>query len=222
MTSTMREEKLMYQHCLADFKAIFLSITKLVCLFILFSISEISAVYSQEPLVYSRCERTTATYQLTGNVTVNGQSQSITRTMTGLDVYDVLPDVTNFLTDFSAPCDLVYRDANGVETVIFNCSSTSTDQNACAALDSAVSFDGKIIAFSVFRGSLKNHVEWGIDSRVLHPDAEPANLGSKTLPNKRLQTTGAHLHFYTLATGKTLAIPFTPGVYDSGPAFISN
>ncbi|MCB1976889.1 MAG: hypothetical protein KDE66_07775, partial [Nitrosomonas sp.] len=84
MTSTMREEKLMYQHCLADFKAIFLSITKLVCLFILFSISEISVVYSQEPLVYSRCERTTATYQLTGNVTVNGQSQSITRTMTGL------------------------------------------------------------------------------------------------------------------------------------------
>ncbi|MCP5252083.1 MAG: hypothetical protein H6939_10290 [Burkholderiales bacterium] len=212
----------MYQHCLADFKAIFLSITKLVCLFILFSISEISVVYSQEPLVYSRCERTTATYQLTGNVTVNGQSQSITRTMTGLDVYDVLPDVTNFLTDFSAPCDLVYRDANGVETVIFNCSATSTNQNACAALDPAVSFDGKTIAFSVFHGSLKNHVEWGIDSRVLHPDAEPANLGSKTLPNKRLQTTGAHLHFYTIATGKTLAIPFTPGVYDSGPAFISN
>ncbi|MCC6922015.1 MAG: hypothetical protein IT525_02955, partial [Nitrosomonas sp.] len=184
--------------------------------------SSVTTAFAQDPMVYSRCERTTATYQLTGNVTINGQSQSITRTMTGLDVYDVLPDVTNFLTDFSAPCDLVYRDANGVETVIFNCSSTSTDQNACAALDSAVSFDGKIIAFSVFRGSLVNHQEWNVDSRVLHPDAEPANLGSQTLPNKRLQTTGAHLHFYTLATGKTLAIPFTPGVYDSGPAFISN
>ncbi|MCP5252021.1 MAG: hypothetical protein H6939_09955 [Burkholderiales bacterium] len=182
----------------------------------------VAPVFAQEPLVYSRCERTTATYQLTGNVIVNGQSQSVTRTMTGLDVYDVLPDVTNFFGDFSAPCDLVYRDANGVETVIFNCSATSTNQNACAALDPAVSFDGKIIAFAVFRGSLVNHQEWNVDSRVLHPDAEPANLGSKTLPNKRLQTTGAHLHFYTIATGKTLAIPFTPGVYDSGPAFISN
>jgi hypothetical protein len=197
--------------------------TKLFFIILLSALFDsVTPVFAQDPIVYSRCERTTATYQLTGSVTVNGQTQTVTRTMTGLDVYDVLPDVTNFLTNFSAPCDLVYRDAAGAETVIFSCSTTSTNQNACAALDPAVSFDGGTIAFSVFRGSLANHQEWSVDSRVLHPDAEPANLGTKTLPNKRLQTTGAHLHFHTIATGKTLAIPFVSGVYDSGPAFVSN
>lgn len=181
----------------------------------------VGEAFAADPIVYSRCKRTTSTYELSGTVTVNGESLNLTRTMTGLDAYDVLPDVTNFLGNFSAPCDLVYRDANGVETVIYNCSATSTDQNACAALDPAVSFDGKIIAFSVFRGSLFNYKE-SVNARVLHPDAESANLGTKTLPNKRLKTTGAHLHFYTIATAETLVMPFTSGVYDSGPAFISN
>lgn len=197
------------------------SYLKIIFLFLLLCILELPVVYAQEGIVYSRCERTTATYELTGTVTINGQTQTITRTMKGLDVYDVLPDVTNFLTGFTAPCDLVYRDPAGVETVIYDCSSTSTQASSCAALDPSVSFDGKTIAFSVFRGSLKNHTE-PIDTRVLHPDADKADLGWHTLPNKKLQTTGAHLHFYSIETQKTVAIPFTASVYDSGPAFISN
>ena len=197
------------------------SYLKFVFLFLLLCILELPVAFAQEGIVYSRCERTTATYELTGTVTINGQTQTITRTMKGLDVYDVLPDVTNFLTGFTAPCDLVYRDPAGVETVIYDCSSTSTQASSCAALDPSVSFDGKTIAFSVFRGSLKNHTE-PIDTRVLHPDADKADLGWHTLPNKKLQTTGAHLHFYSIETQKTVTIPFTASVYDSGPAFISN
>ncbi|SEN44972.1 hypothetical protein SAMN05216325_11896, partial [Nitrosomonas marina] len=200
---------------------LFKKIFKYLFLFLLFAVLELPHVYAQEAIVYSRCERTSDAFDLTANVTINGQSQTVTRTMTGLDIYDVLPDVTNFFSNFSAPCDLVYRDPNGVETVIFDCSSTSTQSNACAALDAAVSFDGNTIAFSVFRGSLTNYREQ-IHSQVVHPDAEPKNLGYYDLPNKRLVTTGAHLHFYTLSTKQIKVMPFITGVYDSGPAFISN
>ena len=31
-----------------------------------------------------------------------------------------------FFGDFSAPCDLIYRDASGVETVIYDCSTTGS------------------------------------------------------------------------------------------------
>ena len=195
---------------------------KYLFVFFIFAILEFPTAYAQDTeIVYSRCERTTTTYDLTGTVTIKGQTQTITRTMDGLDIYDVLPDVTNFLSGFTAPCDLVFRDSNGIETVIYDCSSTSTQKSACAALDPAVSFDGKTIAFSVFRGALKNHKET-IDSRVIHPDADKANLGFYTLPNKLLESTGSHLLFYSIDTKKTQATQFVPGVYDSGPAFISN
>ena len=196
-------------------------IIKCIFLFLLSIVLELPVVHAQEAIVYSRCERTTETFDLTADVTINGQQQNITRTMKGMDIYDVLPDVTNFFSNFSAPCDLVYRDPNGIETVIFDCSSTSTDAASCAALDAAVSFDGDTIAFSVFRGSLQNYEEQ-IHSQVVHPDAESENLGYYTLPNERLITTGAHLHFYTVSTGNISAMPFQDGIYDSGPAFITN
>ena len=74
--------------------------------------------FAAVPIVYSRCERATGTYDLTGTVTVNGVKQEMTRTLRGLDVYDVLPDVTNFFSGFSAPCDLNFRQADGNERII--------------------------------------------------------------------------------------------------------
>lgn len=107
---------------------------KYLFVFFIFAILEFPTAYAQDTeIVYSRCERTTTTYDLTGTVTIKGQTQTITRTMDGLDIYDVLPDVTNFLSGFTAPCDLVFRDSNGIETVIYDCSSTST-QNQLARL----------------------------------------------------------------------------------------
>ncbi|MDR4518177.1 MAG: Ig-like domain-containing protein [Nitrosomonas sp.] len=197
------------------------TIVKYVFLLLLVGVLEFPLAHADEAIVYTRCERTTTEFDLTANVTINGQAQTVTRRMTGLDVYDVLPDVTNFLTNFSAPCDLIYRDPSGVETIIFDCSSGSTQNSSCAALDPTVSFDGKTIAFTVFRGSLFNYRE-NIHSQVLHPEADPVNLGWIELPNKRLATEGAHLHFYNISTGALVGMPYQAGIYDSGPAFISN
>ncbi|KGJ96794.1 Ig-like domain-containing protein [Colwellia psychrerythraea] len=177
--------------------------------------------FAQDPIVYSRCARTTATFDLQADVTINGQVQQASRLMKGLDIYDVLPDVTNFFGDFSAPCDLMFRDDQGNERVLYDCSSTSTDANSCAALDPAVSFDGKTIAFSVFRGTLKNHALY-IRHDIIDENADPTYTDKLDLPNKRLETTGAHLHTVDVATGALSIQPYEEGIYDSGPAFLAN
>ncbi|SET55286.1 hypothetical protein SAMN05216326_1362 [Nitrosomonas marina] len=177
--------------------------------------------FASVPIVYSRCERATGTFDLTGTVTVNGVKQTVTRTLRGLDMYDVLPDVTNFFSGFAAPCDLMLRRPDGSEQIVYNCSSNSTKQNACAALDPQVSFDGKQIAFSVFRGTLVHNTA-NIHSQVLHPDATPENLGWQDLPSMHLQSSGAHLHIYDLETKTTDAMPFEKGVFDAGPTFIDH
>lgn len=170
------------------------------------------------PLVYVRCARTTATLDLTGEVTVGGATVTRTRRMTGLDVYDVMPDVSHFFSGFSAPCDLVYRDAGGAERVLHDCSTTATDAAACAAMDPAVSFDGKTIAFTVFRGSLF-HPRENVHPLVLDPAATNTNLLATTYPNRLLDTTEAQLHLVDVATGMVTPLPHTPGTYDTGPAF---
>ena len=54
------------------------------------------------------------------------------------------------------PCDLVYRDASGVETVLYDCSTTSTDLASCAALDAQVSWDATKLCFRCSRGRCDN------------------------------------------------------------------
>ena len=197
---------------------------KKYCLMMLLSLCcllNMAYAFAAVPIVYSRCERATGTYDLTGTVTVNGVKQVMTRTLRGLDVYDVLPDVTNFFSGFSAPCDLILRQADGNERIIYHCSTESSQQNACAALDPQVSFDGKEIAFSVFRGTLEN-VKANFHSQVLHPDAAPENLGWHTLPSKRLNANGAHLHIHDVESGETRSMPFHQGIFDSGPTYIDH
>lgn len=182
---------------------------------------DLSISYAMEPIVYSRCARTNAEFEIKHEVNVGGIPQQASRIMKGLDVYDVLPDVTNFLSGFSAPCDLIYRDSQGVESTLYDCSSTSTDASSCAALDPAVSFDGKTVAFSVFRGELYRHKEL-LDSRIIEPSADPGSIGWIELPNKKLKTTGAHLHSTDITSGTVSAMPFEEGLYESGPSFLSN
>lgn len=188
----------------------------ILCLFLY-----LKPAYSQDPIVYSRCERTTQSYELTDDVTIDGEVKSASRTMTGLDIYDVLPDVTNFWSDFSAPCDLVYRDSDGSERILYDCSTVSTTSNACAALDAAVSFDGKTIAFSVFRGALENY-SLKVRHDIIDSSADPTYTGKLYLPNKKLVTTGAHLHTVDVATGALSFKAFESGIFDSGPAFLAN
>ncbi|MBX3196879.1 MAG: PD40 domain-containing protein [Labilithrix sp.] len=178
-----------------------------------------SANASETPVVYVRCARTTATLDLEMEVVVGGSSQQVSRTMTGLDVYDVLPDVTNFLSGFSAPCDLMLHDGPGVERVLYDCSSTSTTEAACAAMDPAVSLDGRSVAFTVFRGSLQQGSE-AVHPRVVDPSAQNTNQTRVALPNRLLSTMEAGLYVIDVASGTVRALPHVPGTYDTGPAFL--
>lgn len=186
---------------------------------------DLSIAYAQDPIVYVRCERTIEPFELTGLATIGGVETPVTRQMYGIDIYDVLPDVTNFFTGFSAPCDLMYRDKDGIEKILFNCSSISTlGGDACAAMDPAISFDGLSVAFSVFRGTLFQK-SVGVDARVFDPSAkliDGKSTGNRLLPNKFLRTEGAHLHIVQIETGDVSAMPYKPGIYDTGLAFLTN
>ncbi|MFT5356620.1 MAG: hypothetical protein ACI9KE_003845 [Polyangiales bacterium] len=180
-----------------------------------------SAAAQNDPIVYSRCARRHADVELSGEVVIGGVAQSVTQTFGAFDIFDVLPDVTNFLDGFSAPCDLMYRDAVGAERVLYSCSDTSTEEAGCAALDAAVSFDGRTVAFSVFRGTLV-HPEIRLLSRQLSPDADnpDAPLTWQPLPHQRLNTTEAQLFLVDVETGALTPLPYVEGEIDSGPAFM--
>jgi hypothetical protein len=194
-------------------------IGSLALLVALFGAAPTARAQDDVPIVYVRCARTTATLDVTGTVVVDGVSRTVTRTMTGLDIYDVLPDVTNFLGGFAAPCDLVLREASGAERVLYDCSTSSTDESSCAAMDPAVSFDGATVAFTVFRGALARGSE-NVHPRVLDPAATNADMVSVARPNRYLRTAGAQLHIVDVATGVVTALPTVDGAIDAGPAFL--
>ena len=174
------------------------------------------------PIVYARCKRTDANLTVTGEVVLGGVRQTKSRTMRGLDVYDVLPDVVHFFSGFSAPCDLMHRDANGQERVLYDCSSKSTPKAACAALDPSVSFDGKRVAFAVFRGPLQKSSD-DIYAPVIDPKASnAAEYFRHALPNQVLASTESRLHIVDIASGQITPLPHTTGTFDSGPAWLPN
>lgn len=184
-------------------------------------------VFAETPIVYSRCLATTDSYTETRTVTLTpeagGGTLEVTKTFTGLESMDVTPDVKNFFEDFTAPCDLVYRDANGSETVIHDCSTNGNvvGQPTCAAMDAAVSFDGTKITYALFVGNLVNYVWFQPNDITFHPDAVSNTQGNRVLPVKRIDSTGAHLRTYNLTTSTSLDLtPFVSGRYDSGPSYI--
>lgn len=179
------------------------------------------AARAEVPIVYVRCARTDATLDVTLDVTVGGVTAPATRTMRGLDVYDVLPDVTNLLGNFSAPCDLMLKDAQGAERVLYDCSTGATDDSACAAMDPAVSFDARTIAFTVFRGKLVAPRET-VRPQMINPKAADAPYSWVTLPNRLLSTTEAQLHLVDVATGEVRPLPHVEGTFDTAPAFLPN
>lgn len=174
-----------------------------------------------QPMVYTRCARTDASQEISGEVTVGGTSRMASRTLTGWDVYDVLPDVTHFLGGFSAPCDLVLRETSGEERVLYDCASTSTRDSGCAAMDPAVSFDATTIAFTVFRGRLEDITE-AIGAQALDPDAESGVVGRFPTGGLRMATESAQIHLVDVATGALTELPFVEGQIDAGPAFLPN
>lgn len=155
-----------------------------------------------EPIVYVRCPHTTEPLQLPTGTTIFG-----------IDIYDILPDVTHFFGGFAAPCDLVLREPEGTETVLYDCTATSTDEAGCAAMDPAVSFDGETIAFSVFRGPL-------VPGEESFSEAIGGDGAFHDLPGRNLATTEAQLHLVDVASGEVTALPHVAGAIDAGPAWL--
>jgi hydrazine synthase alpha subunit-like protein len=185
------------------------------------SATELGRSAGEIPIVYSRCLRTEREAPVTKTVVVNGSPVKVDKSLGHSDVLDVLPDVSNFFGGFTAPCDLILRDGSGAERVLYDCASRSTDQRACAALDAAVSFDAKTIAFAVFRGPILRRT-LDLPPKFFHPaaaDGEPLRIA---LPNAYLESREAQLFLVDVATGRVTGLPHQAGVFDSGPAWLSN
>ncbi len=194
---------------------------RLAALLLLLFVS--APVFADTPLVFSRCQATTEDFTVTRTIDVNSVPTEVTKTFKYMDAYDVIPDVFNFFTKFTAPCDLIHRDAAGVETVIHDCSTSGNvvGQPTCAALDVAVHFDGDQITYAVFNGTLANFVDQ-VHDKTLHPQATSNGSPYMTYPNKQIISTGAHLRTHVVSTGQNFDLtPNTPGVYDSGPAYVA-
>jgi hypothetical protein len=173
------------------------------------------------PIVYSRCARAEREASVTATVSVNGRPTRISKTLRHTDVLDVLPDVSQFFSGFTTPCDLILRDAAGAERVLYDCASHSSEAASCAALDAAVSFDARTIAFTVFRGPIERRT-LEIPPQFFHPDATGSDTVNVRLPNAFLAAREAQLHLVDVATGAVRALPHPPGAFDSGPAWLSN
>ncbi|MDR4518936.1 MAG: hypothetical protein MRK00_16320 [Nitrosomonas sp.] len=183
-------------------------------------------VLSADPLIFTRCERTTGTHDITADVTVGGVTQSITKTFGGIDAFDFLVDVSRKLGNvapnalFKAPCDLVHDDGVGNETVIYSC-STRPDSASCAAFDGNMSFDGSKIAFSVFEGSITGYPV-PLYEKDLDPNADTPNnfIRYEYLPSKHLSATRADIYEYDIATQQTTQVTQqSPWVFNFGPIY---
>lgn len=127
----------------------------LSCLLLLFA----SSVFSATPLTYAQCKRNTDTWTVTKDIIISGVPTAVEKSFR-LDVFDKTYDSLRFLSnkfsnnEFTGPCDIVYRDAVGVETVVYQCSGNpNTGDQACAALMPQMSPDGTKISFTVYWGN---------------------------------------------------------------------
>lgn len=146
-------------------------------------------------IVYTRVPRTIGSHQ----VSIKGEPHTLTKA----DLWDTLPGVGRKFGNFNAPGQLVLRDRQGNETIIFDC---VTDNKPCVPLDPMVSLDGTKIAFSVYRSAKLQH----------------AQRDRASLPNVYLGRSGleSQIYIYELATGQLSKWPRLPGVNDISPAWL--
>ncbi|MFA5631088.1 MAG: hypothetical protein WC997_06230 [Porticoccaceae bacterium] len=148
-----------------------------------------------EPLVYTRVPRTRGRYV----VTLRDGSPY---TLESPDVWDTLPDSRLVFEGFNAPGQLVLRQPDGSETILFDCLQSAVP---CVPLDPAVSLDGRKVLFSVYRGAELRAAQWN----------------GTTLPNRQLAAaTEAQLYVVDLGSGAVKPLAHTPGVFDVSPAWL--
>lgn len=147
------------------------------------------------PIVYTRVPRTLGSHQ----VLINGKSHTLTKA----DLWDTLPGVGRKFHRFNAPGQLVLRNPQGHETVIFDCVA---DSQSCVPLDPMVSLDGTKIAFAVYRSA----------------KIQNAHHNRVKLPNLRLGRSGlsSQIYIYNLKNNRLTEWPALYGVNDVSPAWL--
>ena len=179
------------------------------------------ALGAEVPIVYSRCPRGHQPFPLTGAVVKNGVTTMKTIMVPNGEALESLPEVARPTDNFVAPCDLVYRDEQGSERILFECIKGSTKESSCAALDAAVSFDAKTIAFSVFRGPLER-LRGTANALVFDPAAENKDSFYVDLPGSHIHPVESQIVLVDVATGKQTLLPFPSGTQNFGPTWLSN
>ncbi|MFV0476233.1 MAG: hypothetical protein ACK5ME_00145 [Parahaliea sp.] len=146
-------------------------------------------------IVYTRVPRTQGTHLVT-------LKDGTSYTLHSPDSWDRLPDTRHIYDGFNAPGQLVYRDAEGNERILYDCMNRPTP---CVPLDPAVSLDGKKILFSVYSAASLEAGWW---------------MGT-TLPNRWLgKSTGARLHVVDVESGAVTPLAHTAGTRDISPTWL--
>lgn len=119
------------------------------------------------------------------------------------DYLDALPEVGKILSGFNAPGQLVLRQVDGTEEIIYDCMEAV---RPCVPTDAQSSLDGTKIIFAVYKSdSLK-----------------PPWPENKNYPNRQLSPTNreASIHIYDIATKTITDWPHTAGISDMGPIYL--
>ena len=172
-------------------------------------------------IVYVRVPRSTTTIHITE---ADGYKDPEGNPITG-DVdpsfFDTLPEVHFIHRGFNAPGQLVWRHADGTETIIFDCTGGNPAQHdgapvnggpTCVPMDPAVSYDGRKLAFSVYHGTYDGHRELS-----QHRNGE---VGKMILD--QANPGWASIHIYDFATRQITAWPHQNQVWDTAPAWLPN
>lgn len=148
-----------------------------------------------EAIVYTRVPRTRGRWEVE-------LRDGTLYTLESPDVWDTLPDSRRVFEGFNAPGQLILREPDGTEYILYDCFESPMP---CVPLDPAISFDGRQVMFSVYRGKRLESAWWN----------------GTTLPNQRLgNPTEAQLYVVDLESFELTPLAHNPGVFDISPAWL--
>lgn len=149
----------------------------------------------KQAVVYTRVPRTRGRYEVEFK-------DGTPFTIESPDVWDKLPDSSNVFDGFNAPGQLVLLEPDGTERILYDCFEQDVP---CVPLDPAVSFDGRQVLFSVYRGKRLGNLR----------------INGADLPNQLLRdATEAQLHVVDLESGIVTPLTHSTGVFDVSPAWL--
>ena len=140
----------------------------------------------EEAIVYVRVPRTIGRHQVE-------LKNDEPYTLHSPDVWDRLPDSRHVFEGFNAPGQLIYRDADGGERILYDCVLRN---DPCVPLDPMVSFDGRRILFSVYWGKRLKNASWDGTGRshsfCFFPSALPRAVARRYYPESQSGDSALH------------------------------